>query len=337
MDSAVPDATGALDGFLEAMLTGRLHEYTRSRGRMASICIERAKVEPVPKSKIARKTRTYYIADAVERFGLSILAHRLTSDLCSVRELSYELKEAGWPPARDIWKVTGQLVEGKLTARVERTAKWRSLPITGRWKGNNHAEPTPSYLSWHSDSYRWLVVECIKEGTALHTANGLALQELPPVVDGDSMTVPCVLARGELDRLMSLRDTVISLKDFESEWDEAQAIKAFGYETVTRPGASSGGADGGEATPESIELLESTCWLETDSAVWDVSSPSWIEPMSVSVLQSIAARRNGTPDIGTRQRGLALSEEERQAIRFIVSRACRREVLLTDARVSVIA
>eukprot|EP00971_Amphidinium_carterae_P272778 5413942-Amphidinium_carterae.1 len=69
MDSAVPDATGALDGFLEAMLTGKLHDYTQSRGRMASICIERAKVEPVPQSKIARKARTYYIADAVERFG----------------------------------------------------------------------------------------------------------------------------------------------------------------------------------------------------------------------------------------------------------------------------
>eukprot|EP00971_Amphidinium_carterae_P294765 5853017-Amphidinium_carterae.3 len=78
MDAAIPDATGMLDGYLEALLTGKLHEFTQSRGRMASICVERAKVEPVARHKIAQKTRTYYISDAVERFGLSILAHRLT-------------------------------------------------------------------------------------------------------------------------------------------------------------------------------------------------------------------------------------------------------------------
>eukprot|EP00971_Amphidinium_carterae_P105464 2088347-Amphidinium_carterae.1 len=117
MDSAVPDATGALDGFLEALLAGRMHDFSQSRGRMASICIERAKVEPVPRSKISRKTRTYFIADAVERFGPSIQANRLVSDLCSIRELSYELKDAGWPPAKEIWRVTGMLIEGKLTAK----------------------------------------------------------------------------------------------------------------------------------------------------------------------------------------------------------------------------
>eukprot|EP00971_Amphidinium_carterae_P251966 5002682-Amphidinium_carterae.1 len=56
---------------------------------------------------------------------------------------------------------------------------------------NNHAEPTPAYLQWYADSYRWLVVECVRQGTAVHTANGLALQELPPITDGDSMVLPC--------------------------------------------------------------------------------------------------------------------------------------------------
>eukprot|EP00971_Amphidinium_carterae_P141775 2808387-Amphidinium_carterae.1 len=207
MDSAVPDATGALDGLLAAKLDGRMHEFMQTRGRLAALCIERSKIEPVPLGKIGRKTRSYFIANAVERFRLSILAGRLVADLCSIRELSFELKDASWPPAKDIWRVTGVTIEGKLSARVERTPQWRSLPLTGHWKGSSHAEPTPTYIQWYADSFRWLVVECVKQGTAVLTANGLALQELPPIIDGDSMVLLCVLERSELERLKTLRET----------------------------------------------------------------------------------------------------------------------------------
>eukprot|EP00971_Amphidinium_carterae_P294763 5853017-Amphidinium_carterae.1 len=67
------------------------------------------------------------------------------------------------------------------------------------------------------------------------------------------MTIPCILARCEVDRLLSLPDTVISLKDCESELSEAQTISPFGYEKVVRPGSSAGAADGGASTPETIE------------------------------------------------------------------------------------
>eukprot|EP00971_Amphidinium_carterae_P320671 6373611-Amphidinium_carterae.1 len=62
-----------------------------------------------------------------------------------------------------------------------------------------------------------------------------------------------------------------------------------------------------------------------------------MEPMTIAILMSLVARRNGNPDVGAKQRGLTLSDEEKLALRFIVSRACRREVLLTDARVATIA
>eukprot|EP00971_Amphidinium_carterae_P262157 5200072-Amphidinium_carterae.1 len=126
------------------------------------------------------------------------------------------------------------------------------------------------------------------------------------------------------------------MKDFDSEWQEAQEVKPFGYESVQRPGAPQGGRLEDDNAPDCVDLLETTCWLETDSAVWDVASPSWVEPMAITALKSLTARRNGAPDTVARQKGLTLSEEERQAIRYIVGRACRREVLLTDARISVI-
>eukprot|EP00971_Amphidinium_carterae_P094054 1861163-Amphidinium_carterae.2 len=130
------------------------------------------------------------------------------------------------------------------------------------------------------------------------------------------MVLPCVLERSELERLKTTHeDTVICMRHFDSEWDEAQEISPFGFESVERPGAPVAGQIADDVEPDCVDLLEVTSFIRTDSAVWDVASPTWVEPIAVATLESIIQRRNpGSPEIGAKQKGLALSEEERLAI-----------------------
>eukprot|EP00971_Amphidinium_carterae_P120173 2380748-Amphidinium_carterae.1 len=59
-----------VDTLLTSALEGKLYEGLAQRGRIANLCLERAKVEAFGRKRISTKTRSYYISDSVERFML---------------------------------------------------------------------------------------------------------------------------------------------------------------------------------------------------------------------------------------------------------------------------